>query len=145
VRLPAVQASTAPVLDELPAVERTSQPGARRILLVDDNEDARLLLAEMLVTLGYAVHMASNGIEALDSVLDVRPDLAILDIGLPGMNGYELASRIRDALDGNIRLIALTGYGQPDDVARSQRAGFDAHLVKPVSINRLIELIQRRE
>ena len=145
VRLPAVQASTAPVVDELPAVERTSQPGACRILLVDDNEDARLLLAEMLVTLGYAVHTASNGIEALDAVLDLRPDVAILDIGLPGMNGYELASRIRDALDGNIRLIALTGYGQPSDAARSQRAGFDAHLVKPVSINRLIELIQSRE
>jgi PAS domain S-box-containing protein len=145
VRLPAMHASSARALDEPPAVELTPEPGARRILLVDDNEDARLLLAEMLGTLGYAVHTAASGIEALDSIVDLRPDVAILDIGLPGMDGYELASRIREAFDGNIQLIALTGYGQPGDVSRSRRAGFDAHLVKPVAISRLLELLQQRE
>ena len=112
------------------AVASTS---ARRVLVVDDNEDALELVSEVLRTFGHDVRTAADGAAALHMVRHFKPEVAILDIGLPVMDGYELAERIRSELgDGAPRLIALTGYGQPTDRVRSRQAGFASHLVKPI-------------
>jgi PAS domain S-box-containing protein len=110
-----------------------------RILLVDDNEDARTLLAEVLESVGHDVCSVGEPHEALQRVLTFKPDIAILDIGLPGMDGYELGEKIRALLPtAKPRLIALTGYGQSNHRERSFAAGFDDHLVKPVDLRSLL-------
>ena len=107
----------------------------RRVLIVDDNVDAADSLAALLQAQGHATCVAYNGSEALVRTEAFRPDVSLIDIGLPGMNGYELAKRLRRRSgSGRQRLIALSGYAQPDDREYSQRAGFDAHLVKPVDL-----------
>jgi PAS domain S-box-containing protein len=123
------------------------RPGARRlaptpcrILVVDDNEDALVLLGEALAAVGHEVRTAIDPVSALEVIKEWTPELAILDIGLPVMDGYELASRIRAELDGAPpKMFALTGYAQQDDRARIREAGFDAHFVKPVEVHRLLE------
>ncbi len=112
---------------------------SHRILIVDDNEDARTLLAEVLESVGHKVCSVGDPHEALQRALTFKPQIAILDIGLPGMDGYELGARML-ALMGETkpRLIALTGYGQANDRARSIAAGFDDHLVKPVDLRSLL-------
>jgi PAS domain S-box-containing protein len=136
-----------PAIDRVEAVPESDSPlstafrsasGPWRILVVDDNDDARMLLADVLGELGHEVRTAGDGAVALEVIQDFTPEIGILDIGLPGMDGYELAARLRPALPG-VRLISLTGYGQPADHARSQAAGFDRHLVKPVEMRRLLE------
>ncbi len=114
------------------------QPPPRRILLVDDNYDAADLLAELLRLYGHQVWVATHPVAALKMIGTVAPDLALLDIGLPGMDGYELAARIRqDHPELRLALVALSGYGRAADQDKSQRAGFSAHLVKPVDISAL--------
>ena len=112
-----------------------AEPEDSRILLVDDNVDAAEMLSSSLQLLGYDTRVAHDGPEALRVVSSFSPDVALLDIGLPVMDGYELAVRLREqpGLD-RLRLVALTGYGQESDRRRSELAGFDAHLVKPVTI-----------
>ncbi|SEL08673.1 Signal transduction histidine kinase [Roseateles sp. YR242] len=114
----------------------------RRILVVDDNEDAATSLAMILTLDGHTVAQAHSGPEALRHLEQTPTDVALLDIGLPGMTGYELAQRIRaqPALSA-LRLIALTGYGQQDDRQRAREAGFDAHLVKPTDPDALLRAI----
>ena len=118
-------------------------PGAARaalttVLLVEDNEDARRMLAALLAASGYRVLEADNGIDGLALAREARPEVAILDIGLPGLDGYELAARLRaDAATRPMRLIGLTGYGQAGDRDRALGAGFDVHLVKPVKFDEL--------
>jgi CheY-like chemotaxis protein len=114
------------------------------ILVVDDNEDAAELLAQTLSRLGYTTRVARDGPSALEMAATFQPEVALLDIGLPVMDGYELAQRLLDLPDREhpLRLIAVTGYGQPSDRLRSERAGFSAHLVKPVSIEQLIEAVR---
>jgi CheY-like chemotaxis protein len=112
-----------------------------RILVVDDNDDSAVMLGEILRRLGEAVEVAHDGPSALDQARRWTPDLALLDIGLPLMDGYELGARLREQ-QGAIRLIALTGYGQETDHARSREAGFEAHLVKPVDVQRLRKAIE---
>ncbi len=114
----------------------------RRILLVDDNEDAAELMSTTLELLGHQTCVAHDGPSALQIAPEFMPEVALLDIGLPVMDGYELARRMRElpAL-ARIRLVALTGYGQESDRARSREAGFDAHAVKPVGIAALEALI----
>jgi signal transduction histidine kinase/DNA-binding response OmpR family regulator len=113
------------------------QPAARQgaaILVVDDNADAAATLKDLLQSLGYEVRTAADGPSALKSLAERMPDMAILDIGLPGMDGYELATRIRALQGGDaILLIALTGYGQDSDRRHALAAGFDRHLTKPLS------------
>jgi signal transduction histidine kinase/ActR/RegA family two-component response regulator len=112
-----------------------------RILLVDDNADGRETLALALGALGHDVHTAADAFEALHVAPRCRPEVAVLDIGLPVMDGYELAVRLRE-LDGPpIRMIAVTGYGQPSDKARAQAAGFGAHFVKPVDFDALLSAV----
>jgi signal transduction histidine kinase len=114
----------------------------RRILVVDDNEDAATLLGDLLRSVGHDVRTAHDGVSGLELVARFEPDVAILDIGLPGMDGYELAAAIRERAANRTRVMALTGYGQQQDVARAERAGFDAHFVKPVALARLLAEIE---
>ena len=118
----------------------------RRILVVDDNADAANSLAIILSLEGHHVECAYSAHEALQRVQSLRPDVALLDIGLPGMDGYALARRLRacPALAGT-RLIALTGYGTADDKVRAHASGFDAHLVKPAELRALQEILVRFE
>jgi PAS domain S-box-containing protein len=109
--------------------------GRRRVLVVDDNRDAAELLAEALELEGYQTRVAFDGPSALRVAAEFRPELAFLDIGLPVMDGYDLARRLRALKQGPLVLVAITGYGQPADRARSAEAGFDEHLVKPIGID----------
>ena len=128
---------------------RASQT-ARRILVVDDNEDAAELLANLLMLAGHEVATAASGPAALELLREFVPDLCFLDIGLPGMSGYELARRIRaEASLASTTLVAVTGWGQAQDRRRSTEAGFDHHLTKPVDARDIQALVasapQRRQ
>jgi CheY-like chemotaxis protein len=115
---------------------------ARRVLLVDDNVDAVESMEILLQAFGYEVATAIHPDFALAQLESFAPAAAVIDIGLPGMDGYQLAAEIRRRLAGRpLRLIAFTGYGGADDVAKAIAAGFDAHLVKPVEIDRLLALL----
>ena len=106
-------------------------PG-RSILIIEDHDDAREALRALLELEGHRVDAAASGPLGIDLIRRRKPDVALIDIGLPEVDGYEVARRIR-ALEGACPyLIALTGYGQPDDVRRAHEAGFDAHLLKPI-------------
>jgi signal transduction histidine kinase len=121
---------------QLPAVRR------RRILVVDDNDDAATILGDLLETAGHDVKTAHDGPQALALLDAFVPDVAILDIGLPVMDGYELAGALRKRLGDGVRIVAVTGYGQPQDRARTEEAGFDAHFVKPVGVGTLLAEIE---
>jgi two-component system, sensor histidine kinase len=112
------------------------------IVLVEDQDDSREMLQLVLQTRGHSVVSASDGPEGLAAILRERPDVALVDIGLPGMDGYELAKAVRAELANSVKLVALTGYGQPADVARSSDSGFDRHVTKPLATDKL-ELILR--
>jgi signal transduction histidine kinase len=114
----------------------------QRILLVDDNLDANEMLRSALEAAGHEVLTATNGPDALAVASKAPPDVGVLDIGLPGMNGYELAGRLR-AICADARLIALTGYGQASDLDAAMAAGFDAHCAKPVTISELLAVIDK--
>ena len=114
-----------------------------RILLVEDNADIRETLTELLVEDGYRVEGAVDGPQGLKRILSEVPSVALVDVGLPGFDGYELARRVRSQLGGAPVLIALTGYGQPGDRERALEAGFDDHVVKPVSVEDLYAAIER--
>jgi CheY-like chemotaxis protein len=106
----------------------------RRIVVVEDNPDIRETLRMLLDLWGHEVTMASDGRSGVDRVLQERPDVALIDVGLPGMSGYDVARAIRAGLpNGEIRLIAVTGYGQPSDREAAMQAGFDTHLLKPIA------------
>jgi len=117
---------------------------SQRVLVVDDNEDACEMLRTALEQAGHVVGTANNGPDAIDLAVAFRPEIGVLDIGLPGMDGYELAGRLR-AMHSAITLIALTGYGQAGDLQAAIAAGFDAHCTKPVTITGLLEHIERRK
>ena len=110
-----------------------ASPTPRRVLIVDDNEDAANSLAMILKLIGHETVSVYSADEALSQAATFRPHVVLLDIGLPGMDGYEVAQQLRE-MPGlrDIRLIAVTGYGQSEDRLRAREAGFDAHLVKPV-------------
>ncbi len=114
----------------------------RRIVLVEDNLDAQQMLADLLSMWGHQVECASDGLEGVEKVLALRPEVALVDLGLPGIDGYEVARRVRQAPEGRqLTLIALTGYGAPEQKARALAAGFDLHLVKPVDASSLSALL----
>jgi PAS domain S-box-containing protein len=142
VRLPSIKAP-ARVAEPVPV--RTAESRRRRILIVEDNDDAREMLQMTLALAGHEVHEAPDGPAGLERALAVRPDVALIDVGLPGLDGYEVARRLRAGQGGDrIVLIAITGYGQAEDRRRALDAGFDAHLTKPVEPERLAELIEVR-
>jgi CheY-like chemotaxis protein/two-component sensor histidine kinase len=135
-----------PALSDLPPQPSASDSLARfpaqRILIVDDNHDAADSLSTLLTALGATVSVAYSGRDALDLLQVVDPDAVLLDIGMPGIDGYEVARHIRAAgTHPHTLLVALTGWGQDEDRARAARSGFDHHLVKPPDLNRLRSLL----
>jgi two-component system, chemotaxis family, CheB/CheR fusion protein len=121
-----------------------TQQVRRRILVADDNSDALESLATLLELGGHEVFSAANGALALESAERNLPEVALLDIGMPKLDGYEVARRIRAEPWGRgITLVALTGWGQDSDRRRSGEAGFDTHLVKPLDLDKLTELLGR--
>ncbi|WP_407290847.1 ATP-binding protein [Stutzerimonas zhaodongensis] len=136
---------TLPVLSEgaLDTSSNTHQGvtlNKRRILLADDNRDIAETMAEILRLEGHEVHVAFDGIEALERYQHVDPEVVLLDVGMPGLRGDEVARMIRAQSD-SVRLIAITGWGQPSDKASAVSAGFDIHMTKPVDISRLIDVV----
>jgi signal transduction histidine kinase len=137
--------SSSPPLDETARIERTRrEPAQRSILVVEDNADAREMLQAVLEVAGHQVEVARDGVTGGERALAGGHDLAIVDIGLPGLNGYEVAQRIRAGMNGArppLYLIALTGYGGTEHRDRAIGAGFDVHIVKPVNPDALLRLI----
>ena len=118
----------------------------RRILIVEDNADAREALRAVLEQDGHEIFEAGSGPDGVASALANRPEVALIDLGLPVFDGYEVARMIRAASQVNgIVLIAVSGYGLQEDQRKAEQAGFDAHLVKPVDLDLLTELLERRE
>jgi PAS domain S-box-containing protein len=139
VRLPAIDVTATQPQSPLPpppAVERHQQ----RVLVVDDNADGADMLVEVLGGLGYRAAVAHDGPEALRVASEFVPHIALLDLGLPVMDGYELAARLREQWR-DVKLVAITGYGQDRDRERTRRAGFQAHLTKPVDLEKLAKLL----
>jgi two-component system CheB/CheR fusion protein len=133
VRLPAVFDAVHDTATGIHRAEGESGPPQRRILVVDDNVDSAESLAMVLRVTGHQVRTAHDGATALEVAGEFLPEIVLLDIGLPQMDGYEVARRLRARYpDREIVIVALTGYGQDDDRRRSREAGFDHHLVKPV-------------
>lgn len=122
---------------------RDGRATPRRVLLIEDNADAREMLRMMLELAGHAVYDAPDGARGLELLSVVRPDVAIIDIGLPRMDGYQVARRIREDAHGRgMLLVALTGYSSAGDIERSSSHGFDVHLVKPVDPDQLARLLE---
>jgi len=138
VRLPLVAPESRPA--DAPALAPATR--AQRVLLVEDNHDALEMQATLLRMLGHEVLEAATGAEGVEAAVRHAPDVVVMDIGLPDIDGYEAARRIRRQLGRTVRLIAVSGYGQPQDRALSREAGFDAHLVKPVDPAALNEVLQ---
>jgi signal transduction histidine kinase/ActR/RegA family two-component response regulator len=147
VRLPSLGTPGKAALTEptRPAVTTAStMVSDRRILLVEDSADVRHMLRLRLELDGYKVYEAEDGITGLNHALGLRPDIAVIDIGLPGLDGWELARQVRASEAGRrMLLVAISGYGQQEDQRRSREAGFDMHLVKPVNLDSLTDFIQR--
>ena len=138
VRLPLVSAGEESASSPAP----TESGQRRRVLVVDDNVDAAESLVALLGMWGHEAHARHDGPAVVPAVAELRPDVVLLDIGLPGMDGYEVARELRSLPGHPVRLLAaITGYGQPEDRRRSEAAGFDVHLTKPVDPDRLRELL----
>jgi CheY-like chemotaxis protein len=120
----------APAAIDVPILTSHKVTG-QRVLVVDDNEDAAEALAQLLRLEGHEVDVAYNGMCALARVRTRRPDVVLCDLGLPELSGFDFARAIRREHAQNIRLVAISGYAQPEDIRRSIEAGFDAHLAKP--------------
>ncbi len=124
---------------EIPSVAEPRS--GRHILIVEDNDDAREILRLLLQINGHQVDCAGDGQEGVKKALELRPEIALVDIGLPVLDGYQAAMQIKATLGSGIFLIAITGYGQPEDKQRSLAAGFDEHLTKPIEPTRLQEIL----
>jgi two-component system CheB/CheR fusion protein len=141
VRLPFLRSNTPPP-EPRSTREEGHSPAARRVLVVDDNVDGAESLAAVLEMEGHQVCIAYDGHQAVQQATQWRPDVVLLDIGLPGMDGYQVARALRGAgATCAITLIALTGYGQPEDMERARSAGFDHHLVKPIDLDVVTKLV----
>jgi len=143
VRLPALSSAAEPIIARTETAKQPAQTS--RVLVVDDNMDAADMLVMMLQMFGHEVQAAYTGQTALETAVEYRPDVVLLDIGLPDMNGYEVARRLRQQPQTkDVRLIAMTGYGQDSDRQRSEEAGCEYHLVKPVDPQKLQDLLAIR-
>jgi two-component system, chemotaxis family, CheB/CheR fusion protein len=142
VHLPLIPAPNVHAGKQIPVIAAACKP--RRVLIVEDNDDSREMLNILLAQDGHEVHVAHDGPSGLRAALTFRPEIGLLDLGLPGFDGYALARSIRAHDEGKqIYLVALTGYGQSEDRLRSEEAGFDDHLMKPLDINQLALLLRR--
>ena len=136
-KIPMPQVSTMPTQVDHPHIR------SRRVLIIEDNRDAREMFRIMLELSGHEVLEAEEGLSGLEMLKSKRPDVAVIDVGLPGLNGYEIARRFREEPDsGGVMLVALTGYGTPEAQERSRKSGFDHHLIKPVSGEVLEEIMR---
>jgi signal transduction histidine kinase len=141
VRLPAVEAaSEASRLPAAPAIVRAER---RQVLVVDDNVDTAEGMAKLLTLSGHGVRIAASGPEAIEVARGACPDAVLLDIGLPGMDGYEVARVLRQQLGQDVRIIAVSGYGDEETRRRARESGFDHHFVKPVDHDTLLSLLNR--
>ncbi|HSS29324.1 MAG TPA: response regulator, partial [Usitatibacter sp.] len=137
VRLPAIEPVTTAGEAQAP-----DKPGRLRILVVEDNDDGREMLRSMLELHGHEVRAASMGVEGIAEARRWRPDVVLLDVGLPDLDGYEVARRLRAERDtAGAKLVAITGYGQAEDEQRAYRAGIDVHVTKPVEPQELLRLL----
>jgi CheY-like chemotaxis protein len=134
VRLPL---SAAVASTPAPGSAETTEAGARRVLLIEDNRDSRQMLRLLLELKGHRVQEAADGRAGIKLAVEGAPDVVLVDIGLPDMDGYAVAERLRKLLGRGVRLVALTGYGDPHARRRARAAGFDAFLVKPVDPEQL--------
>jgi signal transduction histidine kinase/ActR/RegA family two-component response regulator len=141
VRLPAIPAPA----ELQPHAAPRAKAGGRRIVVVEDNADARESLQMLLELQGHQVEVAEDGVAGLELGLRARPEVMLVDVGLPRMDGYEVARRLRADTGWTRRpvLVAITGYGQPEDRSRALEAGFDLHVPKPVEIDKLLEILER--
>ncbi len=127
-----------------PAVQPTvPHVAARKIVIVEDNADVRDLLRLKLRRLGHTVSDARDGVEGVQVVINEKPDLALVDLGLPGMDGYEVAREVRQKLGHDVVLVAVSGFGQPEDKRRALEAGFDDHITKPADVQDIESVLQR--
>ncbi|HEX6159652.1 MAG TPA: ATP-binding protein [Thermoanaerobaculia bacterium] len=143
VRLPL---ATAEQHDAAAAALRPAEPVssvARKVVIVEDNKDVRDLLNLKLRRLGHDVLDAADGVEGVRVVLESKPDLALVDLGLPGIDGYEVARQVRAGIGSEVILVAVSGFGQPDDKRRALEAGFDEHLTKPADVRDIENLLTR--
>jgi PAS domain S-box-containing protein len=142
VELPVLASHNIPVTLENSESASIGDGHGRRILVVDDNEDAARSMARLLTLVGNEVRTAHDGIEAVETADEFRPEIILMDMGMPRLNGYEATRRIRERPWGrSVKIIALTGWGQENDKVRSHEAGCDGHLVKPVKLPELDELL----
>jgi CheY-like chemotaxis protein len=142
VRLP-IGVVSAPSVTDTDIRPDKETPIGRRVLIADDNRDSADSLAMLLRMEGHEVAVVHTGLDALAAVSKFDPDIALLDIGMPGLNGYEVAQKIRKAQPAsNLRLIAVTGWGQHSDKARARASGFDHHFTKPVEPELLMQLLR---
>jgi len=115
----------------------------RKALLAEDSPEVREAFVELLATAGWDVAAVEDGVSAVERALALRPDVVVVDVGLPGLDGLEVARRIRASLGAAPFLVAVTGYGRSDDRGRTLEAGFDVHLVKPVDVDELLRVLAR--
>jgi CheY-like chemotaxis protein len=127
------------------SLSRLGNGPPRFVLVVEDNLDGRETLRTLLELFGHHVEAAEDGIEGVQKALAHHPDVALIDIGLPRLDGFEVARQIRAALGRRIKLIAYTAYDQPETNQRIREAGFDAHLVKPVNLELLLGWLEERQ
>jgi two-component system CheB/CheR fusion protein len=139
--VPEVERTNGSREEEIPAPS-ISVSKARRVLIVDDSDDTAAVMAQLARSWGHQVAVASHGLSALELASKFRPDIALIDIGLPEMNGYELARRLRQLPTMlPLQLVAITGYGREEDRRAAEEAGFNLHLVKPIDPIRLKQLL----
>jgi two-component system CheB/CheR fusion protein len=132
-----------PFVAESPAIAPADDRPARlRIVIVEDNDDNRDMLVELLRSEGHLVWAADNGVSGAALILAERPDVALVDVGLPGLDGFGVASKVREEVAGLVRLVALTGYGLPQDRTRATDAGFDCHVLKPIEPSALFRVLR---
>jgi CheY-like chemotaxis protein len=138
-------AAAAPAPEDLLAPrDENGEPRPARVLIVEDDRDSREGLRELLQVWGHLVEVAQDGTEGIEKALETQPGVAFIDVGLPGLDGYEVAHRIREAFGQRpILLVALTGYVDSEARRRAEESGFDAHLPKPVNIEKLRPLLEK--
>jgi signal transduction histidine kinase/ActR/RegA family two-component response regulator len=140
----ATQPAQAPVARKAAAAVVASSDGQpRRIVIVEDNADVRELLRLKLKRLGHAVDAVADGHEGVRAIVEAKPDLALVDIGLPGLDGYQVAVRVRESLGDGVVLVAVSGFGQPEDKRKALDAGFNEHITKPADVTDIENLLAR--
>jgi CheY-like chemotaxis protein len=131
-------------ITEMP-VQAKHEPhiGQRRIVIIEDNPDVRDLLGLKLRRLGHAVDAVADGRDGVQKIVDARPDMALIDIGLPGIDGYQVAQQVRSRMGDVVVLVAVSGFGQPEDKRKAIEAGFDDHLTKPADVGDIENILAR--